>query len=43
MLQQDWSEFDPEVGGSMLLNPYWPFARLHGITVQKTISVTKLL
>jgi len=43
MLQQNWSQFDPEDGGSLLLNPCCPSARLHVITVQKATSATKLL
>lgn len=43
MLQQNWSEFDPEDGGSLLFNPSCPSAKLHGITVQKATSATKVL
>jgi hypothetical protein len=43
MLHQNWSEFDPEDGGNLLLNPRCPSARLRGITVQKATSATKLL
>jgi len=43
ILHQNWSEFDPEDGGSLLLNPCCPSARLRGITVQKATSATKLV
>jgi len=43
MLHQNWSEFDPEDGGSLLCSPCCTSARLHGITVQKATSETKLL
>jgi len=43
ILQQNWSEFDTEDGGSLLFSPCCPSARLHDITVQKATSATKLL